>query len=334
MDILITGATGGLGRNAVEHARKMGATVRVTGRNQTVLTTLEAEGFSACAADLADVSQDTLRVMTNGCSAIWHCAALSAPWGAYRSFFTCNVQAAGRLFEAAALNAVPVFVHISTPAVYFDFNHRLQITEDFRPRRYVNHYAATKAEAELVLQALAMKYPGTRLVILRPRAIFGPHDQVLLPRLQRLMAAHEGKLPLPRGGRTVLDLTYAENVTHAMWLATHVSVRSGSVFNITNDIPGPLGEVLRDLFQRELGRAFQIRSVPYPLLAGAAWVLEQSARLRRAEREPALTRYGIGALAYDMTLDISAAKRQLGYAPVVPQDEALIRTAHWLKQHG
>ena len=47
-----------------------------------------------------------------------------------------------------------------------------------------------------------------------------------------------------------------------------------------------------------------------------------------------LTAYSLGVLAYDMTLDISKAKKELGYQAIVSLDEGITLTAHWLKKNG
>jgi nucleoside-diphosphate-sugar epimerase len=80
-----------------------------------------------------------------------------------------------------------------------------------------------------------------------------------------------------------------------------------------------------------LGRRHSIADVPYPLMACAAHVAERLAAVRR--KEPSLTTYGIGALAFDMTLDIGRARAELGYAPPVGVAAGFQRTAAWLRRH-
>jgi len=330
--VLVTGATGGLGRNAVEYLLEKGVQVVATGRDQQRGAQLEAAGAKFVRADLSHRGPGVLESLVDGVDAVWHCAALSSPWGAYADFAAANIHATANLVEAAGLAKVPNFVHISTPALYFDYSHNLDIPESFRAERYVNHYAATKAVAETTVQKGVLRFPNTRHVILRPRAIFGPYDQVLLPRLDSLRQEHRGRIPLPRGGRTVLDLTYAANVAHAMWLAsTARAVTSGSVYNVTNDSPQQIGEVLEQLYAQR-GQSFAVKRVPYPVLALAARVMERISRL--TAREPKFTRYSIGALAYDMTLDVSKIKAELGYVPIVSMDEGIRLTAEWMKKHG
>lgn len=331
--ILVTGATGGLGRNAVRMLLGQGVQVRATGRNGSVGEQLAASGAHFMALDLARSSPHDLRQLMHGVDAVWHCAALSAPWGRTADFIDANVTVTRRLLQSAAEHGVKRFVHVSTPAIYFDYRDRYDVPETFRPAAYVNAYAQTKAQAEDLVQQAVEQHPDMRCVILRPRAIFGPHDQVLIPRLARVLRERHGKLPLPKGGAVRIDITYVDNVVHALWLATvNPKLASGSVFNITNHEPALLGELLQSLFRDALQQPFEIVSLPYPLLAGAARCLQFAARF--TGKEPSLTPYSVGAISYDMTLDNTRARQVLGYRPVVSLAEGVRRTAEWMKKTG
>lgn len=329
--VLISGATGGLGRNAVEFASHQGWSVKALGRNKTILHALQDNrGVMAYANDLCNTTQATLHGHLDRVDAVWHCAALSSPWGPLKDFYEANVLASEHLYQAAASVGVPVFVHISTPALYFDFTHKWNIVENFRPAKFINHYAATKAQAEDRLKEMAQKSPWTRLVILRPRAIFGAYDQVLLPRMLRLVQQKGGVLTLPHGGERTLDLTYVENVVHAMRLASELNLESCSTFNITNQQPMKIKNVLHMLFEH-MGKKLKIRSVPYPLMDAAARMLEGISSF--THKEPAFTRYTLGALAFDMTLDNSNAQQTLQFAPPISMSDGIERAAQWMKKH-
>jgi len=333
MRVLVTGATGGLGRNAVDFLLEQGIDVRATGRNPQVGRALSQRGAHFLALDLVTAEASALRALLDGVDAVWHCAALSSPWGPREQFQDCNVRATSRLVQAAGECGASRFVHISTPAIYFDYSHRHGVTESFRASRPVNHYARTKALAEDAVQAAGQRFPSTRVAILRPRAIFGPHDQVLVPRLQEMLRQHAGRLPLPRGGRAVIDMTYVGNVVQAMWLATRrADLPSGLAFNITNGQPARIAEVLHRLFTRELGCRMEILNIPALALTAAAAVMECQALFTR--REPRLTRYSVGVLSYDMTLDLARARALLGYEPAVSLEQGIARTADWLRTHG
>ncbi|MEC5159728.1 MULTISPECIES: NAD-dependent epimerase/dehydratase family protein [unclassified Janthinobacterium] len=331
--ILVTGATGGLGRNAVRLLLARGVAVRASGRNAGVGRELARQGAQFVALDLALATPAQLAELLAGVDAVWHCAALSSPWGPAADFVAANVDATRALLAAAGQGGARHFVHISTPAIYFDYRDRADVPESFRPARYVNDYARTKAAAEALVQAAVARFPAMRCVILRPRAIFGPHDQVLIPRLDRLLRRGAGRLALPRGGAVTLDVTYVDNVVEAMWLATsHAALASGSAFNITNHEPVTLRDVLQRLFVDALGRPLRIVALPYPLLAGVARALQVAARF--SGKEPALTPYSLGAISYNMTLDNMHAREVLGYLPAVSLAEGIARTAAWMRQHG
>ena len=332
MKTLVTGATSGLGANAARYLAAQRQAVRATGRDRRAGQALEAEGIEFVPVDLANAAAKDIDRLLDGIDIVWHCAALSSPWGRYEDFHQANMTATTRLAERAAQRGVRRFVHISTPSLYFDYRHRVDIPETFRPARYVNHYANTKAQAEASLRAIALSYPGTTVAILRPRAIFGPHDRVLLPRILRVLRERDGRLPLPRGGVARFDLTYVENVIHAMQLATtREDLPSGEVFNITNGEPATLRDVLAAIFV-PLGVAYRIVALPYPVLDAAARAMQAYASLSGAE--PALTRYSVGTLNYDMTLDIEKARRMLGYQPIVPLSEGIELTVRWIQSHG
>lgn len=332
LPIVVTGATGGLGRHAVQALRAQGWSVRATGRRREVGRQLEQMGAQFVPLDLGQADPAALDELLLGAHAVWHLAARSAPWGRCSEFMADNLSATQSLLDAAARQRVPRFIHVSTPAVYFDFQHRLNVEESFRPARFVNHYAASKAAAEQAVLAVSARH-GIRSVILRPRAIFGPHDQVLLPRLMQARRGRSGTLPLPRGGRALLDLTYVGNVVHALELATvNDQLPSGLVCNITNHEPQRLCDVLRRLFAEHLDWPLRVLDCPHVLLAGLARGMEFTSRW--TGREPPLTAYGVGALHYDLTLSNRVAQEQLGYTPRFSLAEGLARTAAWLLERG
>ncbi|WLF84559.1 NAD(P)-dependent oxidoreductase [Moraxella sp. ZY210820] len=325
MNILITGATSGLGRSACDMALALGFKVIAVGRNQAVLDTLNALGCQTYACDLAKQALPNHLVAT--ADTIWHCAALSSPWGAYDEFYAVNVKATQTLATQAGIAGVPSFVHISTPSLYFDYHHHIDIQETYRPSRYVNHYAHTKAQGENAIVQLTQQFPKTRYVMLRPRAIFGQYDQVLIPRLLKVIK-QKGFLPLPSGGQAMMDFTFADNVVEAMLCASRADLPndvSGQAFNITNGEPMALRAVLDKLFVDELQMDFKIKAVPYPILHSVAVGLESLSKLTK--KEPILTAYSVGALNFDMVLNIDKAREVLGYVPKVSMSEGIERTA-------
>ena len=219
MKVLVTGATSGLGRNAVEYLRNRGISVRATGRNEAMGKLLSKMGAEFVPADLTELVSSQAKVMLAGIDTLWHCSSFTSPWGTQQAFDLANVRATRRLGEWAVAWGVRNFVHISSPSLYFDYHHHRDVAEDFRPQRFANEFARSKAASEDVINLLAQANPNTRFTILRPQSLFGPHDKVFIPRLAQMMQ-HYGSVLLPRGGSALVDMTFYENAVHAMWLAS------------------------------------------------------------------------------------------------------------------
>jgi nucleoside-diphosphate-sugar epimerase len=331
MKVLVTGATSGLGRNAVEYLRAKGISVRATGRNEAMGKLLEKMGAEFVHADLTELVSSQAKVMLADVDTLWHCSGFTSPWGTQEVFDLANVRATRRLGEWAVAWGVRHFVHISSPSLYFDYHHHRKINEDFRPVRFANEFARSKAASEEVIQLLAQSNPQTRFTILRPQSLFGPHDKVFFPRLVQMMRRY-GSVLLPRGGEAMVDMTYIENAVHAMWLATQCETQpSGRAYNITNMEARPLRFIVQKLID-ELEIKCRIRSVPYPMLDMIARSMERLGS--KSAKEPVLTHYGVSKLNFDLTLDTTRAETELGYQPIITLDEGIKRTALWLRDHG
>ena len=333
MKVLVTGATSGLGRNAVEYLRNKGISVRATGRNEAMGKLLSKMGAEFIPADLTELVSSQAKVMLAGIDTLWHCSSFTSPWGTQQAFDLANVRATRRLGEWAVAWGVRNFVHISSPSLYFDYHHHRDIQEDFRPHRFANEFARSKAASEEVINLLAQANPHTRFTILRPQSLFGPHDKVFIPRLAQMMQ-HYGSVLLPRGGSALVDMTYYENAVHAMWLASQPAcdhLPSARAWNISNGEPRTLRSIVQKLID-ELGIKCRIRSVPYPMLDIIARSMERFGD--KTAKEPAFTHYGVSKLNFDFTLDITRAQDELGYQPVVTLDDGIVRTAAWLRDHG
>ncbi|MFJ3058251.1 NAD-dependent epimerase/dehydratase family protein [Herbaspirillum sp. NPDC087042] len=330
MKILVTGGTGFLGRHLVWRLAGQGHDVSFTGRDhahaQLVMRAAPA-GLSGtmrfCALEHGRAGAgERLRHYAAGAQAMVHCAGLAAPWGSPSAFHAANVASTMEVLSACRDHGIGKLVHISTPSLYFRFADCVGIGEDEPLPPPVNDYARTKWQAEQLVQASGL----SQWVILRPRAIFGPWDNTLLPRLLRL--AQRGPVPLLRGGNAWLDLSYVDNVVDAVVLGLRHAGPVGT-YNISNGEPI---EAAR-LFVR-LGEAFgiPIRTVhrSYTMADMAARGLEAWARII-SRKEPVITRYSLGAIAFSQTLDLTRARAELGYEPGIGLDEAIIRTAAWWK---
>jgi nucleoside-diphosphate-sugar epimerase len=169
------------------------------------------------------------------------------------------------------------------------------------------------------------RYSG-RSVILRPRAVFGPGDTVLFPRI--LEAARRGRIPvLTQSGPPAMgDLIYIESLCDYLFAAATRGDVAGS-YNLTNAQPVVTQEFLFRIFAR-LGIALPARRVSVATAMRAAWASEAAYRLLRLHGEPPITRFGVSVFAFSKTFDVSRMLRDLG-PPTVSLDEGVERFIAW-----
>lgn len=323
---LVTGATGFLGGTLARRLRDMGWDVIGVGRNTAAGESLAGQGIRFLRLDLAGA--ETLKTACTGREYVFHCAARSSPWGRRADFHRDNVQATANVVAACEKHGVRRLVHVSTPSIYFEERDRLGLTEDSAPaRRPINDYARTKRLAEDIVSAARCE-----TVILRPRAVFGPGDTSLFPRLLR--AAGRGGFPLIGPGDPLVEVTWVGNVVDALMAAALSPAAAGRGFNITNGDPWPRGKLLSHLFHAA-GLPWKPRRIPLRKARWAAMALETGSRLFTGGRwEPPLTRYSAGVLAFAQTFDLTAARTVLDYKPRVPVEEGLRRFAEWWRDAG
>ncbi|HEY0606163.1 MAG TPA: NAD-dependent epimerase/dehydratase family protein [Herpetosiphonaceae bacterium] len=317
MKILVTGGTGFLGRHLARSLLLRGQRVHLLGRNFTHSADLLSLGAQPVSVDLRN-RQATIAACA-GMDAVFHVGALSAPWGRRADFFAINVDGTAHVIAGCRQHGVGRLIYVSSPSVVFDGRDHWNLSESAPyPRRFASIYSLTKKLGEDLVNQAAAALPS---VILRPKAIFGPGDTSLLPRL--IEAARRGRLPQIGDGRNLVDLTYVDNVVHALLLALDSPAAIGRTYTITNSEHPPLWDVIRQVLQHQ-GLSTQLRRVPLNVALLAAAIMETRAAI--TGHEPLLTRYSAAILARTQTYTISAAQRDLDYAPQVSVAEGIART--------
>ncbi len=327
MNVLITGATGFLGWRTLEVLVRDPDIKRIiaTGRTLKPTHTIKHDKVTYSTGDLIDKAF-VKRVLKNT-DAIVNAAALSSPWGDKSLFKSANVQTQINLIEASKEYGIKNFVYISSPSLYFEYKDKFNIKEDQAlPKKLVNQYAITKRKAEVLLINSGLQY-----VILRPRAIIGRGDTVIMPRLIR--AFNEGRLKIIGDGKNIADLTSVENVANAILLSLKATApATNEIYNISNGAPIVLWDAISDVLNR-LDKKAPTQKIPYRIVKWVAQFLELKSRLTN-KAEPTLTQYSVGTLAKSLTMDISKAQNLLGYEPKVTTEEALDEFVKWYTTHG
>src|SRR5690606_12925158 len=195
-------------------------------------------------------------------------------------------------------------VHVSTDEVYGSLAPDAAAFTEAHALEPSSPYAASKAAADLLVQAWARTY-GLDAVITRCSNNYGPFQfpEKLIP-LMLVRAMSNQPLPVYGDGLQVRDWLYVEDHVAALWAVTRSGIAEGRVFNI-----GAQGERTN----LEVVRAL----------------------LRALDKPESLIEHVTDRPAHDRryAMDASALRAATGWEAQVPFERGLAMTIHWYKEH-
>ncbi len=330
MRVLVTGASGFLGRAVAVSIRAAGHEVRTFQRRPSGLPGVEDVYGSI--TTVADTPYAGLAYAVSGMDAVVHLAAKVSLTGDPAEFEAVNVGGTGTVLRASEDAGVSRFVYVSSPSVAHSGTSIMG--SDALPADPVHargDYARTKARAELL--ALAADASGFSVVAVRPHLVWGPGDTQLIDRI--VDRARSGRLPLLGHGAALIDTTYIDNAASAIHAALDATDRvHGQSYVITNGEPRPVAELLAGICGAANVAAPAWR-VPASAARVAGSVIEAIWRRQPgafgSADQPPMTRFLAEQLSTAHWFDQRRTRADLGWTPTVSLDEGFERlAAHYL----
>lgn len=321
MRTLVTGGGGFLGRAIIEQLVARGDQVRSFARGS--YPDLSVRGVEVVQGDVANA--DAVLRAVRGIEVVFHVAAKAGLWGRAVDFFNANVLGTDNVIRACQQAGIARLVYTSSPSVVFDGRDMEGVDESvpYAPT-YHAHYPRTKALAEQRL--LAANSSALATIALRPHLLWGPHDTQLT---KSILARGRSRTLVRIGSRDPLvDFTYVDNAALAHLLAADKLAPgapvSGKPFFVSQGEPVPLWTFVDRLLAA--GSLPPVQRTISPRVAyGAGALLELAYRVLPLKGEPRLTRFLVEELCTAHWFNIGAARRELGYAPIVSIEEGLRR---------
>jgi nucleoside-diphosphate-sugar epimerase len=323
MKVLVTGATGLLGRSTAMALLARGDDVTVLQRRPSRLPCREV------LADVADAG--AVRRAATGHDAVVHLAAKVDVVGPWRDYERANIVGTRSILAACRATGVGRLVQVSSPSVAHAGAALVgEGAGPADPARARGSYARSKAVAEQ--EALAVDADGLAVLAVRPHLVWGPGDTQLVERIVARAAA--GRLPVIGSGAALIDTTYVDNAVDALVAALDACGRvRGEALVVSNGEPRPVAEVLHRLCLAA-GVPGPGRRVPFGVAAAAGSVVQTVWAATRRRDTPPLTRFLAEQLATAHWFDQRRTREALRWEPAVTLDDGFARLARWYAEGG
>ncbi|RMH38006.1 MAG: NAD-dependent epimerase/dehydratase family protein [Deltaproteobacteria bacterium] len=326
MRVLVTGATGFIGRRLVGRLRDEGVDVRAL-----ALPDEPAGGLGPVEVVRGDVvDAGSVRAAVRGVGCVYHLAAVVTDWGDEDVFRRVNVDGTRNVIDAAADAGCGRVVVASSIVCYGTGLLGDVCDEVATPREYgIGPYSRTKREAEEVaLDAHA--FGRVPVAVVRPGNVWGPGSRLWVGEI--VSALRRGLAPLIDGGAGDAALAYVDNVVDVLVRAGRADDAPGRIYNAADGEGITWRQYLDDL-ARAAGVPPPRRSIPAAAATVAASALERLWRVRRRADRPLLTREAALLLRSRARVAIDRARRDLGYEPLVRYRDGMARVARALQDN-
>ncbi|HLO38622.1 MAG TPA: NAD(P)-dependent oxidoreductase [Lacibacter sp.] len=171
-----------------------------------------------------------------------HCAGLASDKESLDNLIRVNTEGTKNVFSNIK---VAHFIYISSASVYPP-NGLLHKEDELIDEKELSAYGYSKFKGEQWLQQQASD--ASKITVIRPRAVYGAGDRILMPRILRLKKGPF--LVMPAKLDYTISLTNIENLL----LATKAIIESEKlyqyeVYNITDDLTHQFGEVIERIWE-------------------------------------------------------------------------------------
>ena len=324
---LVTGGSGFLGQYLVEQLLARGDRVRSLARGR--YPALERLGAECVSGDVRGAV--AVRAACAGADVVFHTAALAGIWGPWEEYHAINVVGTQNVIDGCKAHGVGRLVYTSSPSVTFDGASQEGVDESAPyPTSWLCHYPHTKALGEQAV--LAANGRALATCALRPHLIWGPRDRHLIPGL--IARARAGQLRRVGDGTNRVDMVFVENAAgahlqaaDALWPGSPVA---GTAYFISQGEPVNCWQWIDEILALA-----GLPPVERSISLSAAWrigaVMETAYGLLRLKSEPRMTRFLAAQLGTSHYFDISRARRDFGYQPIVSTVQGMQRLGESLR---
>ena len=325
MKILVTGATGFIGKHLSQRIAEQGNIVHTLFRSEEKIADMHHPNILFFKGDVTD--SKSLRTAMKGCECIFHLAACTLGWAKQKNIFErINYQGTINVLDIAIEQNIKKVVVTSTASVFGPSVNNFTVNENTkRSFPFLTEYERTKDLADI---AIMEKYSSRiNVCIVCPTRVFGPGELNAANSVTRLIHLYiSGKFRfLPGNGQSVGNYVFVEDVVEGMLLALEKG-RSGERY-----ILGGENMSFSEFFERIsaiTGRSYKLIPIPFFVMMIIASVMKFLADVFQIS--PLITPEWVRKYLYNWSISSDKAKNKLNYKPQSFK-EGLKKTVMWIK---
>jgi nucleoside-diphosphate-sugar epimerase len=322
--ILVTGATGFTGGHLCKRLAAEGYSVRAFVRDPARCAPLVSAGVDLCVGDLRDPG--SLRRAVEGIDVVYHIASIFREENvSRREMWEVNVEGTRALLDAAVNVGVERFVHCSTAGVHGGIKNPPATEET--PYAPGDYYQLSKTEQERV--ALDYMARGRMpVVVFRPAGIYGPGDRRFLKLIKAIRAR---RFVMLGPGTVQYQMVFIDDLIDGILLCGTSERAPGNVYLLTGEPPVTLNQLVNTIAG--------VLEVPPPRwrfpvapVYAAGFLCEIV--FKPLNIHPPLYRRRVDFFRKTRAFDISKAKRELGFRPMIELRAGIRTTVDWYRETG
>jgi nucleoside-diphosphate-sugar epimerase len=322
--VLVTGATGYLGKQLALKLAGSGHIVHAMYRSEAKVGGLEHENIRLFKGTLSDTA--SIDNAMGGCDQVYHLAAFAAVWTREpEKIYEQNVRGTVNILESALKFGVKKVVHTSTAGVFGPSGDKPSSEESPIRESHFIHYDRSKAMAEKKISTYVRD--GMNVVIVNPTRVYGPGNLGDSNGVTRMIRDYIGGRwhIIPGNGRSVGNYVYIGDVVDGHVLAMEKG-RPGERYLLGGSNLS-FNEFFSILKEVSGSRYFLIK---IPLFAGISIASIMLTIARLTGRMPLITPGLLKKYTHRWEVSSEKARSELGYDPVDFR-EGLQRTIKWLE---
>jgi len=322
--VLVTGATGFIGRRVVHKLLQKGIDVKVLALPEEAIPSEWTDKVEVVRGSISD--PHSVEKAATGAKTIIHLVAIVTDWGDEKKYWGVTVEGSRLIFEQAVKNQARV-VLASSIAVYGDYIHSQTCPEDTPFGKTLGPYSRTK-QAQEKLAWEFFKNKSMKLSVVRPANVYGPGSGPWLHDVIDVLQS--GSPGLISGGEMNAGLAYVDNVADVLILAGSTERAIGRVYNACDGLDVTWREYFTDI--ADIIGVGKPKSLPAPLAAIGAYLMEGVYKLFSIQKRPLITREALNLVGSDNRIPNDRIKNELGYTPQVSYAEGMERIKEYIDQ--